>query len=703
MSYLIAPDSWEGDCTRVTVYDRAQFGNGSCATAREYMHIPHVLRYSKNADRSKLPTTDFLSILEEGLLQCMQHQSDMGALSIHTGGGSIDHLPDLKKHCMETCDVGGNTWSRIGVSGPQDAWTLPLHKRLAVHYEATLSDDEPMFADDVVRACTSCWNGCPECVDEIRNTLGGFRGLDFIDKYVLDSWFTDTVSLAEDYGIYGFNEISRGSADMHLGSLNKLHLVTPDGSKIRSICLPWTMGFLTSRGENLEPRLIMRHTDVSKMRIGDPTGTAEGIESHGFRRLLWFNLLMTGHLDSVGAIRGEYWKCRDCEEEFSEQEQQCSKCGGDLAIVNDKKIKFLYFDIRNISFQDVGLSPRMLDSMAAVSEGAVLEKLSDVLHWMLKRGFDIELCIDRMRASEARVMDFLTALGEWDNLSVRAMPPDFGGNMHKKILISPIAAMSGSANLTHYGTEFSQESISHTMRYNDTQYKSLQASSRTTFSQASQIDLSDIARAEFRGNTQGRRVVNAPLSPIDTLAEKLSAGDLGNEDLQLEYKPAFTKVSETIPNGTPKDTVDIVFKEIASMLNTDGGFVVVGVEDPMNNPDSEDFTVIGIDDEIEEHGGLDQFMVKTTTWMRNVFGLGVSSSLLRSEIRDINGKSLLIFHVEPCKEFIAYLKPLGGAMKIKHRRNGYGKEGAIYVRSNDSGILLAAGAILDWNSLRFAD
>ena len=686
MGYLIEPDSWDGNGSRVTVYDRAQYGNGSCATARQYMHIPHVLRYTRNADKSKLPTTDYLSTLEEGLLQCMQHQSDLGALTIHEEGdeGMIEHLPDLKNHSREICDVGSETWGRIGVSGAQDAWSLPLHRRLAVHYEATFEgDEEAMYADDVTRACTSCWNGCPECVDQIRNTLGGFRGLDFIDKYVLDSWFTDSVAESDDYGIYRFGDIGTGAADMHLGSLNKVHLVAPDDYKLRSICLPWTMGFLTPRTGSMEPRLIMRHSDVSGMRIGESSGTAEGIESHGFRRLMWFNLLMTGHLDSVGAIRDDRTK----EDPHD----------------HDKKIKLLYFDIRDISFQDVGLSPRMLDSMAAVSDGANLEKLSDVLRWMLKRGFEVELCIDRMRASEARVLDFLTAIGEWDNLSIRAMPPEFGGNMHKKILISPIAAMSGSANLTHYGTEFSQESISHTMRYNDTQYKSLQASSRTTFSQAPKIDLSNIARAEYRGNRPGRRAVNAPLSPIDSLAEKLSAGDLGNEDLLLEYKPFLTKVSGTIPNGTWKDTVDIVFKEIASMLNTEGGFVVVGVRDPMNDLDSEDFTIIGIDDEIEDQGGLDQFMVKITGWMKNAFGLGVSSSLLRSEIRDINGKSVLIFQVEPCKEFIAYLKPLGGAMKSKHRMNGYGNDGAIYVRSNDSGMLLEAGGILSWNSLRFSD
>ncbi|SVE57469.1 uncharacterized protein METZ01_LOCUS510323, partial [marine metagenome] len=228
-----------------------------------------------------------------------------------------------------------------------------------------------------------------------------------------------------------------------------------------------------------------------------------------------------------------------------------------------------------------------------------LEKLSDVLRWMLKREFEVELCIDRMRASEARVLDFLTTIGEWDNLSIRAMPPGFDGNMHKKILISPIAAMSGSANLTHYGTEFSQESISHTMRYNDTQYKSLQASSRTTFSQAPKIDLSNITPADYRGNRSRSRAVNAPLSPIDSLAEKLSAGNTGFEDLLLEYKPHMLKPSRHIENGSWKDTVDVVFREIAAMLNTDGGFVVVGVTDPMNNPHSDEFEIVGIDEEIE--------------------------------------------------------------------------------------------------------
>lgn len=670
MGYLIEPDSWGGDGNQVTVFDRAQFGNGSCATAKEYMHIPHVLRYSRNADRSKLPTTDYLSVLEEGLLQCMQHQSDLGALAIHEEGdeGGIRHLPDLLKHSRETCSIGGETWSRVGVRGIEDAWSLPLHRRLAVHYETTLSsEDDRVYADDVTRACTSCWNGCPECVEQIRNTLGGFRGLDYIDKYVLDVWFMDCVSDGEDYGVYDFRDIGEGTADMHLGSLNRLHLVTPGDTKIRSICLPWTMGFLTQRTGGLEPRLIMRHSDVSEMRIGDSSGSAEGIESHGFRRLLWFNLLMTGHLDSVGAIKDE-----------------------------DKRIKLLYFDARDISFQDVGLSPRMLDSMLAVSEGANLEKLSDVLRWMLERGFNVELCIDRMRASEARVLDFLTAIGSWDNLSIKAMPPDYQGNMHKKILISPIAAMSGSANLTFHGTELSQESISHSMRCNETQYKSLQASARTTFSQAQEIDPRSIRPREprGRGSTGGP---TEPLTRVDALVQGMERGSFDDEGVELEYKTTFCLRSRR-RRMTSKDTVDVVLIEVASMLNTDGGLTVVGVTDPQDS-DSGSWETRGIAVEIEGKNGEDSFKQFVNSALCSRFGTGLVSTNISYHIKTVNDVPLLIIDVEPSTAAIAYLKPVGGIQKSK--LNEINETTGIWVRVEDSSRLLAGRSILDWYRSRF--
>ena len=162
IAYLIDPESWEARDTRVTIYDSVQFGNGSCATAREYMHIPHICRHSDISSEMRLPTTDFLSVLEEKLLQCMQHQSDMGALSIHgEGHGSMKGLPDMTKHSQETVSVASRVWEELGIKGTNHAWSLPLHKRLATEYEET----RDLHSDSVIRACTSCWNGCPECVD----------------------------------------------------------------------------------------------------------------------------------------------------------------------------------------------------------------------------------------------------------------------------------------------------------------------------------------------------------------------------------------------------------------------------------------------------------------------------------------------------------------------------------------------------------
>ena len=85
------------------------------------------------------------------------------------------------------------------IQGTSDAWSLPVHKRLSTHYE---DEQEKIFLDDVDRAFTSCWNGCPECIENIRITLGGHRGLNFIDKYILDCWFLEGVQDSEDYGIH---------------------------------------------------------------------------------------------------------------------------------------------------------------------------------------------------------------------------------------------------------------------------------------------------------------------------------------------------------------------------------------------------------------------------------------------------------------------------------------------------------------------
>ena len=248
--------------------------------------------------------------------------------------------------------------------------------------------------------------------------------------------------------------------------------------KIRSICLPWTMGFLTERSGHINPQLMMRNTDVSGLRIGDLEGTAMGIDSHGFRRLLWFNLLMTGHLDAVGAIKKK-----------------------------DKIIQFAYFDARDISFKDIGLSPRMVDSMLAVTGTPHIEKLSDVLRWLLNRGFTVEICIDRMRAAEEGVHALLSSIGSWDKLSIKALPPDKVGNMHMKNLITPIAALGGSANLSNMVAESTnQESINHVMRHNKTQYETLQKQYKTLIGNADEIDIDNIVPTQWHGSA-------TPISP----------------------------------------------------------------------------------------------------------------------------------------------------------------------------------------------
>ena len=95
-------------------------------------------------------------------------------------------MPDLVKHAKENFKVGHHIWEKLGVESMDDAWTLPIHARLAAHYD---SQNEGMAMDDTTRSATICWNGCPECVNQLQNTLGGMLRMNFIDKYILDEWF----------------------------------------------------------------------------------------------------------------------------------------------------------------------------------------------------------------------------------------------------------------------------------------------------------------------------------------------------------------------------------------------------------------------------------------------------------------------------------------------------------------------------------
>ena len=120
-----------------------------------------------------LPTSDFLSALEESMLQCMQHHSDMSALSLHSSSGEPTPLSmalkDVEDHAREALGVASEAWSSMGITGTPDAWKVPL--KFLIRKE--LSEDTGIPLDDLTRATKLCWNGCPECIDRMEDVLGG--------------------------------------------------------------------------------------------------------------------------------------------------------------------------------------------------------------------------------------------------------------------------------------------------------------------------------------------------------------------------------------------------------------------------------------------------------------------------------------------------------------------------------------------------
>ena len=92
VGYAIDPESWNGSGHSVHIYDRSHYGNGNCRVAKDFLFIPNLLRHRMNKRSKMLPSSDFLSGLEESMLQCMQHHSDMSALS-HPLLGRRPHAP----------------------------------------------------------------------------------------------------------------------------------------------------------------------------------------------------------------------------------------------------------------------------------------------------------------------------------------------------------------------------------------------------------------------------------------------------------------------------------------------------------------------------------------------------------------------------------------------------------------------------------
>jgi hypothetical protein len=440
IGYGIDDASWgEGGPSRIFLYDSSQFGNGSAAVARRYLHIPHLLRHRITLGSKLLPTSDYLTTLEEGLLQCPQFHTDINALSMLTQHSpnptGVRGLKDVDDQAREVLRVARGTWEALRIAGPREAWKLPV---INLHLDDFVGSGN-LARDDLVRATTICWNGCPECVDRPELTLGGLAGRYYLDKAVLDTWFHMGMTSNPEYTTLDLRDIISGTSLPDFGSLHRVYL-SLSARRIRSASLPWTIGLDVQRNQDpTVARVVIRVSDILGMRLTPThtTGITTGIESVGFKRLLWFDLLLTAYLDALGALTPE-----------------------------QKAVDLVYYDCRNLSFDDIGLSPRMLESVLVEARAAGvsgdIESLSDILTWLSRRGFRVRLCVDSHQAAEAGVHDFLSELRRIGGTNVTIETKEVSsGSMHKKVLITPIAVLKGSANLTASGTGPSEEMIDH--------------------------------------------------------------------------------------------------------------------------------------------------------------------------------------------------------------------------------------------------
>ena len=474
IGFGLTDESWEGNETTVLVYDKAECGNGNVSVARTFLHIPNISRSAKGRRGGFLPSMDFMSSLEEVMLPCAQHHCDLLGLEYQRTNGedSVLHrsMTDYTQFGKEIHHVGNDVWKSIGISGPIDGWKLPLF-----HYIRREMAVGELEQDDVTRATRICWNGCPECIERIDVVQGGFAGLDYLDKSVIDYWFRGLRENSDEYVDIEPDSLLDGSSNLQLGDLHSIVLEPQDPrrAKIRSLMLPWTIGVNLNRS-NLEEgiRLIIRQSDLVGYRQSEPNeGVALGMPSSAFKRLLWFDLLMTAYLDLRGAFSNE-----------------------------DKEIKLVYYDARDISFDDVGLAPQLLEALKAqarIDKAGHLETFSDMLIWLAIRGFRIQMCVDkrvRQNPENADVRNFINRLRTEKaqgriELYERSVSDDneWTASMHKKTMITPIFVLKGTANMTRSGAERNEEDVDHVM-FGNPQYESMKTSSFDTISRATRLN-----------------------------------------------------------------------------------------------------------------------------------------------------------------------------------------------------------------------
>ena len=446
---------------RVYLYDKDVNGSGSSEVGKKFMHILHVQRHGDTVDSKLLPSDDFLTLLEEELLQCPQHHSDMSALEMlkqrranQTASG-IPELGYVAEHAREVLSKSGEVWERIGVRGREDAWRLPILRQEVQE----LSRTSHLEVDDLIRATTICWNGCPECILNGESMMGGMMGEALLDKAVLDELFRHGRDRSEEYLHVPPAALAEGKAKIPFGELSKVVLDRPD-RRIRSVSLPFTVGVEVGASTVEAPALIVRTSDIDRMSLYERVGQqpAHGIGPQGFRRLLWHDLVMTAYLDLLGLLPRER-----------------------------RKIEAVFYDARDIEFQDVGVSPRMLDAIIEYARVSGTrsslqqpERLSDMLAWLSKSGFEVKFCLDKGRLRQSGVASFVKRLQSAGCHVVSKDLADPARKIHPKAMATPLGVIEGSANLTLGGMGANEEIVSYAP-YGTQAYTDLQTSIRDKF------------------------------------------------------------------------------------------------------------------------------------------------------------------------------------------------------------------------------
>ena len=424
---------------RVFLYDRTPHGNGSSDVLRRYLHILNIQRHRQTDESRLLPSEDFLTLLEQELLQCPQFHSDMDALEkfsekknnqVPKGLPELGYVSEYSDEVLRVCE---RTWNQLGIGGRDDAWKLPIISMAP----GSFAKMKGLEIDDVIRATAICWNGCPECVINPGATIG-LAGETFVDKAVLDEWFKTGRKSVEEYKEVSVKDMATGKLNVKIGRQTLVCLALPN-RKIRSISLPFTIGFELERRKALpHAQLIIRDNDIQGLRAFKERfdGCAHGLESLGFKRIMWFNLMTAAYLDVLGLLEKKR-----------------------------KEVAFVFYDCRDVTFDDVGISHRMMEAIEYHCKKAgmmkELSRLSDMLIWLAKRGFRISFCVDENRSREEDVRAFLEKLDAagMSNISIRIK--GLHGLMHKKALITPLGAIQGSANLTYSGTRLNEEIINY--------------------------------------------------------------------------------------------------------------------------------------------------------------------------------------------------------------------------------------------------